>query len=112
MGSEPEQWAKDWLAEQRRQGKTGLTVERRGGIHIVRWATTWWDSANKKRHKESLYCGVLSEDGTIVEKRIDHERRTRYCAYVVDTMESLGVWIQDDSGHRPGIQTRPQDGTG
>lgn len=96
MGSEPEQWAKDWLAEQRRQGKTGLTVERRGGIHIVRWATTWWDSANKKRHKESLYCGVLSEDGTIVEKRIDHERRTRYCAYVVDTMESLGVWIQDD----------------
>ena len=97
MGSEPEQWAKDWLAEQRRQGKTGLTVERRGGIHIVRWATTWWDSVNKKRHKESLYCGVLSEDGTIVEKRIDHERRTR---------------PESPSGHRPGIQTRPQDGTG
>ena len=52
MGSEPEQWAKDWLAEQRRQGKTGLTVEKRGGIHIVRWANTWWVSVNKKRHKE------------------------------------------------------------
>ena len=87
MSTEPEQWAKDWLAEQRSQGRTGLTVERRGNSHIVRWATT--------RHKESVYCGVLSEDGTIVETRIDHERRTRYCAHVIDLMKGMGVQIED-----------------
>ena len=108
MSTEPEQWAKDWLAEQRSQGRTGLTVERRGNSHIVRWATTWWDSVAKKRHKESVYCGVLSEDGTIVvycgvlsedgtivETRIDHERRTRYCAHVIDLMKGMGVQIED-----------------
>ena len=95
MSTEPEQWAKDWLAEQRSQGRTGLTVERRGNSHIVRWATTWWDSVANKRHKESVYCGVLSEDGTIVETRIDHERRTRYCAHVIDLMKGMGVQIED-----------------
>lgn len=95
MSVEPDQWAKDWLAEQRSRGRTGLTVEKRGNSHIVRWATTWWDSVAKKRHKESVYCGVLSEDGTIVERRIDHERRTRYCAYVIDLMRSMDVQIED-----------------
>ena len=95
MSTEPEQWAKDWLAEQRSQGRTGLTVERRGNSHIVRWATTWWDSVAKKRHKESLYLGTLREDGTIVKTRIDHERRTRYCAYVIDLMKGLNVQIED-----------------
>lgn len=69
MGCEPDQWAKDWLEEQRKNGATGLTVEKRGGMHIVKWATTRWDAEAKKRRKVSEYRGVLKEGGTLVEPR-------------------------------------------
>jgi len=69
MGSEPDQWARDWLEEQRAKGMTGLTIEKRGGMHIVKWATTKWDSTTKKRKKISEYRGVLKEDGTLTEPR-------------------------------------------
>lgn len=69
MGSEPDQWAKDWLEEQRAKGMTGLTIEKRGGMHIVKWATTKWDPDTKKRKKISEYRGVLKEDGTLTEPR-------------------------------------------
>lgn len=74
MGCEPDQWAKDWLEEQRRQGKTGLTVEKRGEMHIVKWATTKWDSETKKRRKISEYRGVLHPDGTLAEPRPQRSR--------------------------------------
>ena len=69
MGCEPDQWAKDWLEEQRAQGKTGLTVEKRGDMHIVKWATTKWDPETKKRKKISEYRGVLHQDGTLAPPR-------------------------------------------
>ena len=69
MSCEPDQWAKDWLDRQRAEGKTGLTVEKRGGMHIVKWATTKWDPETKKRKKISEYRGVLEPDGTIVPPR-------------------------------------------
>jgi len=69
MGCEPDDWAKEWLEKQRSEGKTGLTVEKRGGMHIVKWATTKWDPETKKRKKISEYRGVLSPDGTIVPPR-------------------------------------------
>lgn len=69
MGSEPDQWARDWLDKQRAKGMTGLTVEKRGGMHIVKWATTKWDRDEKKRKKISEYRGVLKEDGTLIEPR-------------------------------------------
>ena len=69
MGCEPDQWAKDWLAVQRAKGQTGLTVEKRGESHIVKWATTKWDPEAKKRRKISEYRGVLHPDGTLAEPR-------------------------------------------
>lgn len=69
MGSEPDQWAKDWLDEQRAKGINGLTIEKRGGMHIVKWATTKWDPVSKKRKKISKYRGVLKEDGIVTEPR-------------------------------------------
>ncbi len=69
MSCEPDQWAKDWLEAQRDSGNTGLTVEKRGGMHIVKWATTKWNPETKKRKKISEYRGVLQPDGTIVPPR-------------------------------------------
>lgn len=65
MGCEPDQWARDWLAEQRKNGVTGLTVEKKGSVHYLRWATTKWDPETKKRRKISEYRGVLNADGTV-----------------------------------------------
>lgn len=65
MGCEPDQWAKDWLTERRKNGETGLTVEKKGSVHYLKWATTKWDPASKKRRKISEYRGVLNPDGTV-----------------------------------------------
>lgn len=69
MGCEPDDWAKEWLRRQREMGKTGLTIEKRGDSHIVKWATTKWDPETKKRRKVSEYRGTLQPDGTLVEPR-------------------------------------------
>lgn len=83
MSCEPDQWAKDWLEEQRRQGKTGLTVEKRGEMHIVKWATTKWDPETKKRRKISEYRGVLRPDGTLAPPR--PQRGHAEAAQIVDS---------------------------
>jgi len=69
MGCEPDQWARDWLEEQRKAGNTGLTVEKKGGVHYLKWATTVWDKEAKKRRKVSEYRGVLNPDGTVTPPR-------------------------------------------
>lgn len=74
MGCEPDQWAKDWLAKKRSDGETGLTVEKRGNVHYLKWATTKWDPETKKRRKISEYRGVLNPDGTIVDPRPQRSR--------------------------------------
>lgn len=83
MGCEPDQWAKDWLAERRAEGETGLTVEKRGNAHIVKWATTRWDPETRKRRKVSEYRGVLHEDGTLTDPR--PRRRDAEVAQIVDS---------------------------
>lgn len=83
MGCEPDPWARKWLEERRAAGETGLTVEKRGGVHYVRWATTEWDPALKKRRKVSEYRGVLGPDGTL---RPPERRRAR--ADVSDVKDS------------------------
>jgi hypothetical protein len=69
MGCEPDEWAKEWLAERRKKGETGLTVEKKGSVHYLKWATTVWDPETKKRRKVSEYKGVLNRDGTVAEPR-------------------------------------------
>jgi len=74
MGCEPDQWARDWLEEKRKDGETGLTVEKRGGVHYLKWATTVWDAGAGKRRKVSEYRGVLNPDGTVTEPRPRRDR--------------------------------------
>jgi len=74
MGCEADPWAKKWLEEQRKIGKTGLTLEKKGSVHYLKWATTVWDAENKKRKKISEYRGVLNPDGTVTEPRQREDR--------------------------------------
>jgi len=69
MGCQPDQWAREWLEEQRAKGKKGLTVEKKGSVHYLKWATTVWNKNEKKRNKVSEYLGVLNPDGTVTEPR-------------------------------------------
>jgi len=74
MGQETDQWAKDWLDEQRAAGKTGLVVEKKGNVHYLYWATTVWDKETKKRKKVTKYRGVLNPGGTVGNPRPRRER--------------------------------------
>jgi len=74
MGSGTDRWAKDWLEEQRAAGKTGLTVEKKGNVHYLYWATTVWDKEAKKRKKIVEYRGVLDPDGTVGNPRPRRDR--------------------------------------
>ncbi|MDR0523781.1 MAG: transposase [Candidatus Methanoplasma sp.] len=76
MGCEPDQWARDWLEERRRAGERGLTVEKVGGSHYLKRATTRWDPELKKRRKESEYLGRLNPDGTVGAPRPRREHLT------------------------------------
>lgn len=71
---ESDRWTKDWFAEKREEGETGLTVEKRGGVHYLKWATTRWDPETKKRRKISEYRDVLNQDGTVTDPRPRHSR--------------------------------------
>lgn len=74
MGCEPDNWAREWLEKQRSEGRTGLTVEKRGDIHYLKWATTKWNPETKKRKKISEYRGVLNPDGTVTGPRPQRSR--------------------------------------
>jgi len=74
MGQGTDQWAKDWLEEQRAKGNTGLTAEKKGNVHYLYWATTVWDKETKKRKKLTEYRGVLNPDGTVGNPRPRRDR--------------------------------------
>jgi hypothetical protein len=54
-----DEWAKEWLIEQRRQGKKGIEVKEIGKNYYVYHSTTYWDKQLKKRRKISKYIGKL-----------------------------------------------------
>ena len=74
MGCEADLWAKEWLEKKRDNGETGLTVEKRGNIHIVRRQRLVTDADTGRRRKESEYLGALSEDGTVRDPRPRRDR--------------------------------------
>ena len=61
-----EKWAEEWLEAQRKAGKTGISVEKRGDTLQLRWQTTRWDKEEKKRKRESNYIGSLVFPGRVV----------------------------------------------
>ena len=75
MPYEPDGWAKDWLDEQRKNGRNGLAVEKRGGSHVVRSQRLINDGSGKRR-KESEYLGVLTPDGVVKPPRPRIDRVT------------------------------------
>ncbi len=65
-----EQWAREWLDAQRKQGTKCLEVKMIGKNHYVYHSTTYWDKELKKPRKTSKYLGKLdSEDGLIESKK-------------------------------------------
>ena len=60
-------WAKEWLAEQRKQGKKGIEVKEIGNNHYVYHSTTYWDKQLKKRRKISEYIGKLDRTAGLIE---------------------------------------------
>jgi len=54
-----DEWAKEWLIEQRRQGKKGIEIKEISKNYYVYHSTTYWDKQLKKRRKTSEYVGKL-----------------------------------------------------
>jgi len=63
-----EQWIKDWLENQRKQGIHGYEIKKSYKTYYVYRSTTVWNKETKKREKESTYIGKLDkETGLIIE---------------------------------------------
>ena len=56
-----EQWAKDWLEGQRKQGIRGYEIKQSGKRYYVHKSTTVWNKETKKRDKSSPYIGKLDK---------------------------------------------------
>ena len=61
-----ETWAEDWLADRRKAGKKGISIENRNGTLQLRWQTTEWNPATCKREKRGNYIGTLVFPGRVV----------------------------------------------
>jgi len=62
-----EQWAREWLKEQRDQGVKCLEVKTQGKNHYVYRSTTYWDKELKKPRKTSKYLGKLDPDKGLIK---------------------------------------------
>ncbi len=62
-----EQWAKEWLKEQRDQGVKCLGVKVQGKSHYVYHSTTYWDKELKKPRKTSKYPGKLDHGEGLIK---------------------------------------------
>jgi hypothetical protein len=94
MSYEPDEWAKNWLEKQRAKGKNGLTVEKRGGSHIVRSQKLVKDESGK-RCKESEYLGVLTPDGTIMPPKPRVDRIT-----IIDIKDAGSAKLLEQASER------------
>jgi len=62
-----DEWAKEWLTEQRKQGKKGIEVKEISNHYYVYHSTTYWDKQLKKRRKISEYIGKLDRTKGLIE---------------------------------------------
>ena len=83
MGCGSDQWTKDWLDEQCRQGRTGLTVEERGGSDL--------------RTGRQFRDGMFQGDGP--EGCVQAVRTAMFCGGVLRFGE-------ERAGCRPGVHAR------
>ena len=62
-----EQWAREWLEEQRAKGVKCLEVKMQGDNHYVYHSTSYWDKELKKPRKTSKYLGKLDPDKGLIK---------------------------------------------
>jgi hypothetical protein len=62
-----DQWAKDWLENQRNKGVKCLEIKQRGEKHYVYRSTTYWDREQRKAIKTSKYLGRLDRKEGFIE---------------------------------------------
>ncbi len=62
-----EQWAREWLEEQRGKGVKCLEVKMQGKNHYVYHSTSYWDKELKKSRKTSKYLGKLDPDKGLIK---------------------------------------------
>ena len=62
-----EQWAREWLKEQRDKGVKCLEVKMQGKNHYVYHSTSYWDKELKKPRKTSKYLGKLDPDKGLIK---------------------------------------------
>jgi len=65
--SNMEQWAREWLKEQRDKGVKCLEVKMQGENHYVYHSTSYWDKELKKPRKTSKYLGKLDPDKGLIK---------------------------------------------
>jgi hypothetical protein len=63
-----DQWAKDWLENQRNKGVKCLEIKQRGEKHYVYRSTTYWDREQRKAIKTSKYLGILDRKEGFIER--------------------------------------------
>jgi len=94
MGFTVEPWAKEWLEEQRREGKKCLEIKVSNGNHYVYRSTSRYDPETKGAKKVSEYLGSLSENEGFIPKEKDARKRAR----AVSIRETGTVRVLDKCG--------------
>ncbi|WP_407354919.1 transposase [Methanolobus sp. WCC5] len=74
-----EEWAHNWLTEQRKLGEKGLEIKTFSKGYYVYRSTTYWDKELKKRRKTSTYLGKLDKDKGLIDsqKTVISNKRVR-----------------------------------
>lgn len=73
-----ENWIKELLEKERKQRNIPLEVKKIGKSYYLYRSTTVWDSAKKRRKKDSIYLGKITEKGVIEKAEKPKRVRTIY----------------------------------
>ena len=73
-----EQWAREWLKEQRDKGVKCLEVKMQGENHYVYHSTSYWDKELKKPRKTSKYLGKLDPDKGLIKSGTRQSQNSTY----------------------------------
>jgi hypothetical protein len=101
-----EQWVKDWLEAQRKQGIKGYEIKQFSKAYYVYKSTTVWNKETKKRDKSSSYIGkldktkglILSSKKIITKCRVEKIKQYGNSALLNFAMKDLYEPLNDAFG--------------
>lgn len=101
-----EQWVKDWLEAQRKQGIKGYEIKQFSKAYYVYKSTTVWNKETKKRDKSSPYIGkldktkglILSSKKIITKCRVEKIKQYGNAALLNFAMKDLYEPLKDAFG--------------